>query len=260
MGEAARGHHDRRRAHLDAVRDRADHTPVLEQQVLDPRVQDDLHTSLPAGGGQDAHQPVPLVLGHVAPPDVLHPGPGQTGRVGVGGEHGGELDAEPDEPFERRTAPPTERLDQPGLQHPLVEVHVVLVEAFGGVLDAERRLHTGARRGEQAGRQLRRSAEFGLGLEQQDPGTPFGRARRSRQPGTAATDHDHVVLVGLRHGATPRPRRCCDRSRICCCRRAGRAAPPRPPRASPPGAAAPGPWRPRGLRDRPGASGSSRCR
>jgi hypothetical protein len=179
LREAARGDHDRAGGELDAVGDDAGDpgraVDLAGQQALHAGVQDRLDTERLARLVEHLHQAVALVLRDVRAPDVLDAGAGEPGHVRAGRDLRGHLEAEADHPLERRGGELGEAADQAGLEQPLVEVHVVLVEPLGRVLDAERLLHGGAGGGEHAGRELGRAAELALGLEQHDGLAGLGR-------------------------------------------------------------------------------------
>lgn len=120
-----------------------------------------------AGLVEHLHQSVALVLGDVASPDVLHPGPGESRLVGAARHLGGYLDSEFEQPLDGAAGLLAEHPDGAGPDPPAVQIHVVLEHAERRVVDAEAALDAGGRGGQQPGGELGGSADLVLGLQQQ---------------------------------------------------------------------------------------------
>ena len=114
LRESTGGNNDGARRHLDVVGDNADNPTVFLDQLLHPCSEDDLDPVLTTSLVQHLNQSVSLILGHVAAPDVLDAGLGESRLVSVTRDRRGNLDAESDEPFQCRTGVFAECTNQSG--------------------------------------------------------------------------------------------------------------------------------------------------
>ena len=78
LRESTGGNNDGARRHLDVVGDNADNPTVFLDQLLHPCSEDDLDPVLTTSLVQHLNQSVSLILGHVAAPDVLDAGLGES--------------------------------------------------------------------------------------------------------------------------------------------------------------------------------------
>lgn len=114
--ESAGRHDNGVRADLDVVRHDTDDPTVLDEQTLHPGGKDRLHPVGTAGPVERLHQSVPLVLRHVATPDILHSGLAQPRHVSIRRHPRRDLHTEFEEPLEGRAGVLADARTRPGLR------------------------------------------------------------------------------------------------------------------------------------------------
>jgi hypothetical protein len=163
---------------------RAHDRPVLDEQPVDALAERDVDTALAARAMEGVDDALAA---------LDRPGAARHALVAAEDQLRMELNADVDQPVERRAPLVREPPHHLGVEAPLVQRHVVVEERLAVVDDAGLMLQPRAGRHDDAARQARRPSDdpFGLGDHDSSGAGLEGRVRCG-EPGNARADDDDV--------------------------------------------------------------------